>query len=219
MLHIAIDGPASSGKSTLAKALSEALDIIYLDTGAMYRAVTLALQEQAIDLSDIEAVQDVLARIDIDFAASPSGQRVYLNGHDVTEAIRQDDVTNAVSEVAAIKEVRAALVAMQQRLALNQSIVMDGRDIGTVVLPEADYKFYLTASPEIRAERRFAENQAKGLSNQSYEALLESIIQRDAYDSSRAESPLRKASDAIELDNSHMTTEATVAHILNIIRQ
>ncbi len=208
---IALDGHSSCGKSTFAKSIAARLGYIFIDTGAMYRAVTLyALEHGAIvnGIVDDEAIVGLLSEISITFRFNPArgASDIYVNGDLVEGKIRTIEVSNFVSPVSSIREVREKLVAMQQEMGRGRGIVMDGRDIGTVVFPDAELKIYMTADPKVRAERRYAELQAKG-DNVSFEEVLDNVISRDKADSTRAISPLRKADDAIVLDNSHMSVE------------
>lgn len=208
---VAIDGFSSSGKSTMARRLASAVGYRYIDSGAMYRAVALyALENGMVNVAgevDTEALTSALPDIHIDFETRPDGtQHTMLNGMDVEDAIRQLRVSNVVSPVAAIVPVRHALVAMQQALGRGRGIVMDGRDIGTTVFPDAELKIYLDASPQTRAQRRFSELVAKGASV-TFAEVLANVVHRDEIDRTRAESPLRRADDAIALDNSDMTIE------------
>ena len=208
---IAIDGHSSCGKSTFAKAIAARLGYIFIDTGAMYRAVTLyALENGAIPSGVVneELVVAMLRDIDIDFRFNPErgASDIYVNGDLVESKIRTIEVSNCVSAVSSIAEVRAKLVALQQEMGLRRGVVMDGRDIGTVVFPDAELKIYMTADPMVRAERRFKELTAKG-DNVTLEEVYENVVSRDKADMSRAISPLRKADDAIVLDNSHMSVE------------
>jgi len=214
ILHIAVDGPAGSGKSTVAKIIAERLKITYLDTGAMYRAITFAALTAAIDLYDAQALKTIVDRIDLKI--NPTA--IYVDGVDVTEAIRTPEVTQNVSVVSMDPYVRAEMVNMQRKIASGQSVIMDGRDIGTVVLPDANYKFFLVADPVERAKRRLIELKAKGF-NTSLEALTDEIVKRDALDSGREVSPLRKASGAIEIDTTFMTIEEVVAFIIDAIKE
>lgn len=212
--QIAIDGPSSSGKSTIAKELAKQLNIIYVDTGAMYRAVTLAVLQNNISPSDANEIAKLLPGLELSFKRSASGeQEMYLGEQNVSREIRMDEVTENVSEVSAYPFVREELVKIQRDIASTNSVVMDGRDIGTVVLPNAKYKYYLTASAKVRAQRRHAENIAKGLSEQTIEEIESSIIARDYYDSTREHSPLRKADDATEI----ITDELTIEEVTKII--
>ena len=212
---IAIDGHSSCGKSTFAKAIAARLGYIFIDTGAMYRAVTLyALEHGAIcsGMVDEAAVEAMLDHINIDFRFNPQrgASDIYVNGDLVEGKIRTIEVSNCVSAVSSIAAVRRKLVAMQQQMGLKRGVVMDGRDIGTVVFPEAELKIYMTADPMVRAERRFKELTAKG-DNVTLEQIYENVVSRDKADMTRAISPLRKADDAIVLDNSHMSVEEQMA--------
>lgn len=214
---VAIDGPASSGKSTIAKQLAKKYNYIYLDTGAMYRCVTLSCLQSGIDLSDEERVVNDAQHVRILFKISETGEQlVLLNDENVTERIRQTDVTAAVSLVSSYEKVRAHLVAQQQRYALSGGIVMDGRDIGTVVMPNAELKIFMVASVQARAKRRYLENQTRGI-EMSLEALEEAIAQRDYHDSHREHSPLKQAHDAVEVDTSEMSIPEVVAHVSKLI--
>jgi cytidylate kinase len=208
---IAIDGHSSCGKSTFAKAIAARLGYIFIDTGAMYRAVTLYALEHGAILSGIvdeERVVSMLGEINIDFRFNPErgASDIYVNGDLVEGRIRTIEVSNCVSAVSSIAEVRSKLVAMQQEMGLRRGIVMDGRDIGTVVFPDAELKIYMTADPMVRAERRYKELTAKG-DKVTLEEIYENVVSRDKADMTRAISPLRKADDAIVLDNSHMSVE------------
>ena len=206
---IALDGPSGSGKSTIAKELSERLGIEYLNTGSMYRAVTKCFLDKHINEEDLEEINNTLDQIQIDFKEGS----IFLNGNDVSKEIRSDLVTKNVSWVSANENVREKLVDMQRQIAENTSFILDGRDIGTVVFPNAKYKFFLTASPRIRALRRFEQNE----SDLSIDELEKSIIERDEYDSNRETSPLRKAEDAHLIDNSDLNIEETIDEILAIM--
>ena len=208
---VAIDGHSSCGKSTIAKAVASKFGYIFIDSGAMYRAVTLfALREQLISEGSVKVQEliDLLPTIQIDFRYNAEKQKsdTYLNGENVEDEIRQLPVSQNVSPVATIAEVRAAMVRLQQEMGKDKGIVMDGRDIGTVVFPEAELKLFVTASAEIRAQRRFDELTAKGESV-SFAEILQNVQERDRIDSTREVSPLRKADDALVLDNSYMTRE------------
>lgn len=208
---IALDGHSSCGKSTFAKSIATRLGYIFIDTGAMYRAVTLyALENGAIrsGIVDEEAVVALLNEISITFRFNPQrgASDIYVNGDLVEGKIRTIEVSNCVSAVSAISEVRQKLVSMQQEMGKRRGVVMDGRDIGTVVFPDAELKIFMTADPKVRAERRYIELTTKG-DNVSFEEILENVVSRDRADMSRAISPLQKADDAIVLDNSYMTVE------------
>ncbi len=212
---IALDGFSSCGKSTFAKTIAARLGYIFIDTGAMYRAVTLyALENGAIrnGIVDEEAVVALLSEISITFRfnAQRGASDIYVNGDLVEGKIRTIEVSNCVSPVSSIREVREKLVAMQQEMGAARGVVMDGRDIGTVVFPDAELKIFMTADAKVRAERRYAELTAKGESV-SFEEVLENVVSRDKADMSRAISPLRQAEDAIVLDNSYMTVEEQMA--------
>lgn len=211
---VAIDGYSSCGKSTIAKALAKYAGYTYVDTGAMYRAT--ALYASRAGLTDrLEEVISMLDNIQIDFIQTPEGQHVTLNGEDVEAYIRTLEIGNLASQISTIKEVRAFLVAQQQAMGEKKGIVMDGRDIGTVVFPNAELKLFLTASPEVRAERRFMELRAKG-ENPVYEDVLRDTNDRDYRDTHRAESPLRQAEDAVVVDNSEMSREEQMEQITAI---
>ena len=216
---VAIDGYSSCGKSTIAKALAKYAGYTYVDTGAMYRAV--ALYAQRIGIANPESgYTDLLAQLNnirIDFIQTPEGQHVTLNGEDVEASIRTLEIGNLASQISTIKEVRAFLVAQQQAMGEKKGIVMDGRDIGTVVFPNAELKLFLTASPEVRADRRFKELQAKG-ENPVWEDVLADVNDRDYRDTHRAESPLRQAEDAVVVDNSQMSREEQMEYIINVFR-
>ena len=210
---IAIHGFSSCGKSTVAKALAKQLNFVFVDSGAMYRAVTLYFLRNNIGFDDKEAILDALDNIHIDFIPNTEKTQILLNNEDISDEIRQMEVSAKVSEVSAIKEVRQAMVAQQQALGSRRNIVMDGRDIGTTVFPDADLKLFMTASPSVRAERRFAELSAKG-ENVTMEEIQENLSHRDHIDSTREESPLRQADDAIVLDNSELTQDEQLEFVL-----
>ena len=214
--NIAIDGPASSGKSTIAKILADAYQLVYIDTGAMYRSLTYLALQNNIDLDNEAALMTLLEQAEIVLQRNGEGQSVLVNGEDVTEAIRQNDVTNNVSEVASYATVREELVRRQQDMARHTGVAMDGRDIGTVVLPKAEVKIFLVASVEERAERRYLENKQKGISS-DYEQLKQEIIARDEYDSNREVSPLKQADDAIKIDTTGLSIDEVVEACKEII--
>ena len=220
---IAIDGFSSCGKSTFAKAIASRLGYIFIDTGAMYRAVTLyALQQGAIrsGIVDNDAVVALLNDVEITFRFNPQrgASDIYVNGDLAEGKIRSIEVSNCVSSVSSIREVREKLVAMQQQMGRDRGVVMDGRDIGTVVFPDAGLKIYMTADARVRAERRYAELKAKG-DDVTMEEILENVISRDNADMTRAISPLRRADDAVELDNSYMSVEEQMAWFMERYEQ
>ncbi|KRM18958.1 cytidylate kinase [Ligilactobacillus hayakitensis DSM 18933 = JCM 14209] len=217
-LQIAIDGPASAGKSTVAKLVATKLGYIYCDTGAMYRAVTFAARKKGIPFDDNQKLSELMKEIQITFLPGENEQKVFVNDEEVTQAIRQPEITNNVSAVAAQPSVRESLTNRQQEIAAQGGIVMDGRDIGTTVLPNAQVKIFLIASVHQRAVRRFKENQEKGI-NTPLEVLEEEIKLRDYKDSHREISPLTKAADAIELDTTSLTIEEVVNQIMKIAKK
>lgn len=214
IFSIAIDGPSGAGKSTIAKAVAEELNALYLDTGAMYRAVGLYMNRLGI-LNDAEAVAAHVDEVPLDVRHIDGKQRVFLGDEDVSEAIRQPEISMAASAVGAVPAVRTRLVDLQREIARKLSIIMDGRDIGTVVLPNATVKIFLTASPETRAQRRLDQLTEKGI-HEPYEKVLAEIIQRDYQDTHRDITPLVQAEDAILVDTSDNTKEETIRHILDI---
>ena len=215
-IAIAIDGPAAAGKSTVSKLVAKKLQFVYVDTGAMYRALTLTALEAGADLESEEALLTLLQGIDIVLMQHDDGQKVLVNSNDVTEAIRTNEVTNNVSVVAKHPLVREEMVRRQQKLAADNGIVMDGRDIGTRVLPDADVKIFMIASVEERAERRYKENIAKGF-EADLAQLKEEIRLRDKLDSEREASPLVKAEDAVEIDTTALSIEGVVEKILDAV--
>ncbi len=215
---IAIDGPAGTGKSSVSRGLASSLGARYVDTGAMYRIATLAMLRAGVDLEDPAAIA-AAADVPVSVGFDPDVEQTYLGGEDVSTLIRGDDVTRSVSAVAAVPEVRARLVRLQRELAEGSgSVVVEGRDVGTVVLPGADVKIYLTASAETRAQRRNAQNMAAGLPDE-FETVLADVIRRDHLDSTRAVSPLRPADDALIVDTSDMTQAEVIAHLRNLVEQ
>lgn len=215
-ISIAIDGPAAAGKSTIAKIVAKNLSYIYIDTGAMYRALTLKALNENINIKDELALANLLDQTTIELVLKEEGQVILLNKEDVTEAIRQPEVTNNVSVVSMHEKVREEMVRRQREFATNGGVVMDGRDIGTVVLPNAELKIFMIASVLERAERRFAENKTKGIDT-PLETLMEEIERRDQLDSTRKISPLVKASDALELDTTSMTISQVVDQIMEMV--
>ena len=216
---IALDGPSGAGKSTLARKLAEALGYLYVDTGAIYRTVGLAAARAGADLSDAGAVIALLPGLGIDLRHGGDGvQRMFLDGEDVSEAIRRPEVSEYASRVSAIPEVRAFLMEMQRALARRQDVVMDGRDIGTAVLPAADVKIFLTASAEDRARRRYEELVQRG-NDTDYGTVLSDIVARDARDTGRAAAPLRRAEDAVLVDTTGNTLEQSFEVLLRTIKE
>lgn len=215
-ISIAIDGPAAAGKSTVAKVVAKKLSYVYIDTGAMYRTITYAALEQKVDIENEEQLMEVVKNVKIEFQQGENTQLVFLNGQDVSEVIRTPEVTNRVSIVAKHRLVREEMVRRQQELAEKGGVVMDGRDIGTHVLPDAEVKIFMLASVEERAERRHLENMNKGFDS-NLEQLKEEIAQRDKLDSEREVSPLKKANDALELDTTSLSIEEVVQKIMGIV--
>lgn len=217
MINIAIDGPAGAGKSSVAKACAEKLGFIYVDTGALYRAVGVNALRHGIATNDEEGVISLLPETKLELKYVDGSQRVILCGEDVSEAIRMPEASMAASNVAGIPKVREFLLDLQRDMAKNNNVIMDGRDIGTVILPNAQYKFFLTASPEVRADRRYKELKEKGI-EVDYKELLEEIIQRDYNDEHHKVGALKKADDAVLIDSSAMTLEESVDAILSFIK-
>ena len=218
MISVAIDGPAGAGKSTLARRLAGELGYIYVDTGAMYRTIGLYALRAGKDPKDNEAVNALLPSIRLRLASVEGEQHIYLGDEDVSAAIRTEEAGMAASAVGANPTVRAYLLDTQRNMAKTQNVLMDGRDIGTVVLPDATVKIFLTASPEARATRRWKEYQAKGMPN-TYEEVLADVKQRDYQDTHRAAAPLKQAEDAVLLDTSELTFEQSLAAMKEIIAQ
>lgn len=208
MINIAIDGPAGAGKSTIAKAVAAKLGIIYLDTGAMYRAVAYAALKKGIDVKDPEGVAQLLENLEMDIRYENGVQNVYVNGENATPYLRTPEMSKAASDISALPVVRYKMVELQREFAAKYDVVLDGRDIGTFVLPDANCKFYMTASPEERAKRRFEELTAKG-ETCDYNTVLQDIVKRDYNDSHREVAPLKQADDAYYLD----TTELSIAEV------
>ena len=220
-INIALDGYSSCGKSTIAKRLARSLGYTYVDTGAMYRGVTLYALREGLFSGEEPMVDEIirrLPRIEMRFAIYPDGQHLLLNGEDVEREIRGMEVSEHVSPVATISEVRAALTRQQQDMAKEKGVVMDGRDVGTTILPDAELKIFVTARPEVRARRRFDELTAKGESV-TYDSVLANVRERDRIDSGRAVSPLRQAEDALVLDNSDMTLDQQQAWVEERVRE
>ena len=216
---IAIDGYSACGKSTTARAVAAKLGFTYVDSGAMYRAVTYYLLENNISFSDIEAISKALNDVEVGFKGDEAGNPItYLNGQPVEDKIREMKVSDNVSIVAANSEVRRAMVKIQHELGKEKGIVMDGRDIGTVVFPEAELKIFMTADPEIRAERRLKEWQSKGI-DATLDEVRANVTERDHKDTTRQDSPLKKADDAIVIDNSFMTFDEQVGEIIDLAKE
>lgn len=216
MLNIAIDGPSGAGKSTISKMLAKKLGIIYLDTGAMYRAVALYVSRKGIDVNDAEKVVPLLQEIEIEFKGEGDEKKIFLNGEDVSSAIREHRVSKMASDVSKIKEVRLFLVEQQRAIAKKNDVVLDGRDITSFVLPDSKYKFFLTATPEERARRRYVELKAKG-SDISYETVLEDVNDRDYNDTHRDFAPLVQTDDAVLIDSTNLTTDEVIEVILRYV--
>lgn len=217
-IAVAVDGPAGAGKSSISKIVAKKLGYLYIDTGAMYRSVTWAVLHNHIDVNNQKAVEALLPDLDLTMEASDDSCKVFIAGQDVTDFIRTPQVNNAVSIVASYKGVRQYLVERQRLMAEAGGVILDGRDIGSVVLPNAELKIYLTASVEARAMRRYLE--VKGTSNeQTLEDIKDSVMQRDDMDKNRKESPLIQVEDAVLVDSSDMTFDETVEHILHLIQE
>ena len=215
---VAIDGPAAAGKSTVARSIAAELGFIYVDTGALYRTIGYYAHDKVDSTTNAEQVTKLLPEIRLEIKYVEGVQRIYLNGEDVSEAIRSPEMSMAASNVSAIPAVRDFLLELQRQLARENNVVMDGRDIGTVILPDAQVKVFLTASPEVRAKRRMLEYAAKG-QQVDFDQLLEEIKQRDYNDSHRATAPLKQADDAVLVDNSELSFEETKHKITEIIRE
>lgn len=215
-MNIAIDGPSGAGKSTIAKQIAAVLKIIYLDTGAMYRAAGLKAYKTSTDLSDLKGIENLLDNLDIAIKYDNGTQKVWLDGEDVSTEIREHNISKMASDISAIPVVRYKMVDLQRQMASREDAVLDGRDIGTFVLPDAKYKFFLTASVDVRALRRYNELKEKG-QDVELEKVKADMIQRDKNDSSRAVAPLKKADDAIEIDTSDLSINQVVEAILSYI--
>lgn len=218
MISVAIDGPAGAGKSSIAKTAAKKLGFIYVDTGAIYRTLGLSGVLTNTDIHNDEALENLLAQSKVELKFINSEQRVFLNGKDVSEDIRTPQMGTAASDISAIPRVREHLLDMQRSLAKENNVIMDGRDIGTVVLPDADVKIFLTASPECRAKRRLLDFEKKGESV-DYDEVLKLIIQRDYQDSNRAVAPLKPAEDSILIDTSHLDFEQSVENVMAVISE
>lgn len=218
-ISIAIDGPSGAGKSTLARKAAATLGYLYVDTGAIYRTVALSAVRRGIDPADAAGLVPTLNELDIRLMYGDDGlQHMYLNGEDVSQAIRVHEISQHASTVSAIPEVRAFLLDLQRDLARKNNVVMDGRDIGTVVLPEADVKIFLTASPEARAKRRHLELQQRG-QDTDFDTVLRDIIKRDEQDTNRPIAPLRQAEDAVLVDTTYLNLEQSLHAILSVIEE
>ena len=217
IISIALDGPSGSGKSTIAKKLSKELNVLYLDTGAMYRATALKALKLEIDTFDADGVETFIHDINLDIKYIDGAQHTYLDGEDVSEKIREPQVSMAASNISSLKSVRLKMVDMQRKIAEGTSCVLDGRDIGSYVLPNADYKFYITASVDVRADRRYKELKLKG-HDVDFEELKKEIEQRDYNDKNRDFSPLKKADEAITIDTSFMTIDQVINKVLSYIK-
>jgi CMP/dCMP kinase len=216
---VAIDGPAGTGKSSVSKGLAQALEARYLDTGAMYRMVTLAVLRAGIEPTDAQAVGRIVSTVQMSVDNDPDGDRYFLAGENVSAEIRGDAVTQAVSAVSSVPAVRTRLVDLQRHMVNGGgNVVVEGRDIGTVVLPDAPVKIFLTASAETRARRRNDQNVAAGLAD-DYDGVLADVRRRDHLDSTRAVSPLRAAADAVIVDTSEMTEDQVIAHLLQLVQE
>lgn len=218
-IQVAIDGPASAGKSTVAKLVAKRFNYVYCDTGAMYRVVTLAALRKGLSMDDTDQIVRLAQQIKISFQPGDPEQRVFLDGDEVTQDIRQGQIDNNVSAVAAIPAVRTEMTRQQREIAQNGGIVMDGRDIGTTVLPNAPVKIFMVATAHERARRRYIENKAKGIATASLEELQKEIELRDKKDSTRAVSPLTQAPDATRLDTTNLTIDQVVDEISKIIKK
>lgn len=221
MYNIAIDGPAGAGKSSIAKALSKKLGFVYIDTGAMYRAVALFFLENGIKDGSDNEIDKLLDKLDINIKYTDGEQRVFLNNVDVSDKLRQEEIGKLASRFSAVKSVREKLVALQRKLAKKENVIMDGRDIGTVVLPNADLKIYLSAGSKVRAKRRYLELIEKGFDRTALDekAIENEIIKRDEADMNREISPLKKAEDAYYMDTSDMTFDEVVSKILDMVEK
>lgn len=216
---VAVDGPAGSGKGTVTKLVGNKEKLIYIDTGAMYRCVTLYIIRNEINIEDIKQIKESLENIKIELKIEGNSQKVYLNGEDVSLEIRTEKVNKLVSPVSKVSVVREKLTEEQRKMSKSQDIIMEGRDIGTVVFPNADVKIYLDATPEERATRRLKQNIENGIENETYEQILESVKNRDYIDSHREIAPLKQAEDAIYIDSSNMTIEEVANRIIEIIQE
>ena len=211
--NIAIDGPAGAGKSTIAKAVAQKLGVVYIDTGAMYRAIGLGVVRRGVEASDVDGVEGVLDELSVTIKHTEQGQQIYLNGENVSNLIRTPEISVAASKVAVIPSVRLKLVELQRALAKETDVIMDGRDIGTYVLPDAQLKIFLTASPEARAKRRYDELMEKGVET-TFEDVYNDMVFRDKNDSGREFAPLKPAEDSVMVDTTDLTLEQSIDRIL-----
>ncbi len=218
MIRVALDGPSGAGKSTVAKALSARLGLVYVDTGALYRTVGYYVRQKGADPKSEAEVTRLLPEMQVELCYRNGEQHVMLNGEDLGQKIREPEISMYASAVSALPSVRAFLLDMQRNIARHQSVVMDGRDIGTVILPDAEIKIFLSASSEARAQRRYRELTEKGIST-TYEDVLRDMEERDRNDAGRTVAPAIPAADAVKMDNSHMTVEENVEAILQLIRE
>lgn len=218
MINIAIDGPAGAGKSTIAKAVAKKLGLIYLDTGAMYRSVAYFVLKKGVSVSDEEGVGRVLEELEMDIRYEDGAQQIYVCGENATPYLREPHMSKAASDVSALPVVRYKMVELQREFAKTHDVVLDGRDIGTFVLPDANCKIFMTASPEERAQRRFKELVEKGVGC-TFEEVLADINKRDYNDSHRAVAPLKKAEDAVELDTTHLTADEVAEKVESIVKE
>ncbi len=215
---VAVDGPAGSGKGTITKIVGEKENLIYIDTGALYRCVTLSMVRKNVKLEELEKIQEILDTIDIEFKEEDDQKKVYLNGEDVSKKIRESAVNKFVSQVSHIVIVREAITELSRKIAEGKQVIMEGRDIGTNVFPNADVKIYLDASSEERAKRRQKQNEEKGI-NIPFEEIVENIKFRDNNDKTSQVAPLKQAEDAIYIDSSDMTIEEVAEKVIEIINQ
>ena len=214
---VAIDGPAGAGKGTITKLVGEKLNLLNVDTGAMYRCIALKMARENIKLDELDRIEEILKNVDINLINKDGNVNVFLDGEDVTNEIRTEEISKFVSPVSAIKIIRENMVKLQRKFGEEKDIIMEGRDIGTEVFPNADVKIYLDATPEERARRRVLQNQEKGIEGE-YEEILKQIKIRDERDSTREISPLKRAEDAILVDSTNMTIEEVVEEVIRIVR-
>ena len=215
---VAVDGPAGSGKGTITKIVGEKENLVYIDTGALYRCVTLSMLRKNVGLEDLEKIQEILNTIDIEFKQEEDQKKVYLNGEDVSKEIREIAVNKFVSQVSHVVIVREAITELSRKIAKGKQVIMEGRDIGTNVFPKADVKIYLDASPEERAKRRQKQNEEKGI-NIPFQEIIENIKFRDNNDKTSPVAPLKQAEDAVYIDSSDMTIEEVAEEVIKIIHQ